>query len=117
MPTVGLVGLGLIGRAWANVFARAGWDVQAWDPDAAALARAPALIAQSLEDVARHGLARDPAAAAKRVRTVASLEAALGDVELAVESGPERVEGKVELFQRLDAAAPASAILASSYSA
>src|SRR5262245_48852820 len=59
MPTVGLVGVGLIGRAWANVFSRAGWDVRLWDPDAAALARAPALIAQALEDVARHGLAKD----------------------------------------------------------
>ena len=28
MPTVGLVGVGLIGRAWANVFSRAGWDVR-----------------------------------------------------------------------------------------
>ena len=45
MPTVGLVGVGLIGRAWANVFARAGWDVRLWDPDAAALAAAPELIA------------------------------------------------------------------------
>ena len=33
MPTVGLVGVGLIGRAWANVFARAGWDVRIWDPE------------------------------------------------------------------------------------
>ena len=39
------------------------------------------------------------------------------DVELVVESGPERVEVKIELFARLDAAAPASAILASSSSA
>ena len=38
MPTVGIIGAGLIGRAWANVFARAGWDVRLWDPDAAALA-------------------------------------------------------------------------------
>ena len=41
MPTIGIVGVGLIGRAWANVFARAGWDVRLWDPDAAALAAAP----------------------------------------------------------------------------
>jgi L-gulonate 3-dehydrogenase len=117
MPTVGLVGVGLIGRAWANVFARASWDVRLWDPMAAALDRAPGLIAQSLEDVARHGLAKDPAAAAKRIETAASLEAAVNDVELVVESGPERVEVKVELFARLDAVAPASAILASSSSA
>jgi L-gulonate 3-dehydrogenase len=117
MPTVGLVGVGLIGRAWANVFSRAGWDVRLWDPVPAALANAPGLIAQALEDVARHGLATDPAAAAQRIEPAASLEAAVRDAELVVESGPERVETKIELFARLDAAASPSAILASSSSA
>ena len=32
MATVGIVGAGLIGCSWANVFARAGWQVQVWDP-------------------------------------------------------------------------------------
>ena len=117
MPRVGLVGVGLIGRAWANVFSRAGWDVRLWDPVPAALADAPGLIAQALEDVARHGLAKDPAAAAQRIEPAASLEAAVQDAELVIESGPERVEIKIELFARLDAAASPSAILASSSSA
>jgi L-gulonate 3-dehydrogenase len=117
MPTVALAGVGLIGRAWANVFSRAGWDVRLWDPDPAALAAAPGLIAQSLEDVARHGLAKDPAAAAKRVKVAASLEEAVKDAELVQESGPERVEVKIELFRLLDKAAPADAIIASSTSA
>lgn len=30
---VGIVGGGLIGRSWAQVFARAGWEVAVWDPD------------------------------------------------------------------------------------
>jgi L-gulonate 3-dehydrogenase len=117
MPRVGLVGVGLIGRAWANVFSRAGWEVRLWDPEAAALARAPGLIAQSLQDVARHGLAKDPAAAAARIEPAASLEAAVKDAEIVIESGPERVEVKIDLFERLDAAAAGSAILASSSSA
>jgi L-gulonate 3-dehydrogenase len=117
MPRVGLVGVGLIGRAWANVFSRSGWDVRIWDPEPRALAAAPELIAQSLQDVARHGLAKDPAAAAKRVATAASLQDALRDAELVIESGPERVEVKIDLFQKLDAAAPAGAIIASSSSA
>jgi 3-hydroxyacyl-CoA dehydrogenase len=117
MPTVGLVGVGLIGRAWANVFSRGGWDVRIWDPEAAALAAAPGLIAQSLQDVACHGLAKDPAAAAKRVRTAASLEQVVQDAALVIESGPERVEVKIDLFQRLDAVAPGDTVLASSSSA
>jgi L-gulonate 3-dehydrogenase len=116
MPTVGLIGVGLIGRAWANVFARAGWDVRLWDPDAATLAAAPALIEQSLADTARHGLVSDPAAAAARVKRASSLDDALEGATLVQESGPERVEVKRELFARLDRAAPPEAILASSSS-
>jgi 3-hydroxyacyl-CoA dehydrogenase len=33
MEKIAIVGAGLIGRAWANVFARAGWNVRVWDPD------------------------------------------------------------------------------------
>jgi len=116
MPTVGLVGVGLIGRAWANVFARAGWDVRLWDPDAEALAAAPALIAQSLADVERHGLAKDAAAAAKSVQVAASVEEAVRGAEYVQESGPERVEVKREVFARLDAAAAPETILATSSS-
>jgi len=116
MPTVGLVGVGLIGRAWANVFARGGWDVRLWDPDPAALIAAPDLIAQSLKDVARHGLVKDPAAAAKRVKAAASLADVVGSAEYVQESGPERIDVKRALFAELDAAAPANAIIASSSS-
>jgi 3-hydroxyacyl-CoA dehydrogenase len=116
MPTVGLVGVGLIGRAWANVFARGGWDVRLWDPVPAALAAAPGLIAQSLEDVARHGLAKDPAAAAKRVTAATSLSDAVSGADYVQESGPEVVDVKRAVFAELDAAAPEGAIIASSSS-
>ncbi|HEU4381600.1 MAG TPA: 3-hydroxyacyl-CoA dehydrogenase [Hyphomicrobiaceae bacterium] len=117
MRKVGLVGVGLIGRAWANVFARAGWQVRVWDADRGVAAGAPELIGQSLHDVARHGLAEDAAAAAKRVTAATSLAEAVGDAELVIESGPERIEVKLEVFEKLDAAAPAEAVLASSSSA
>jgi 3-hydroxyacyl-CoA dehydrogenase len=116
MPTVGLVGVGLIGRAWANVFARGGWDVRLWDPVPAALAAAPGLIAQSLADVAPHGLVKDPAAAARRVTAAKSLAEAVGDADYVQESGPERLDVKRALFAELDAATPANAIIASSSS-
>ncbi len=116
MPTVGIVGVGLIGRAWANVFARAGWDVRLWDPDANALKAAPGLIEAALGDVARHGLAKDPAAAAKRLKVAASLEEAAAGAELVQESGPERLDVKRDLFARLDAAAGPETILATSSS-
>ena len=116
MSTVGIVGAGLIGRAWANVFARAGWDVRLWDPDAKALKAAPGLIEEALADVAKHGLASDPAAAVKRLKVAASLEDAVAGAELVQESGPERLDVKRDVFARLDAAAAPEAILATSSS-
>ncbi len=117
MPTVGLVGVGLIGRAWANVFSRAGWTVKAWDASPEATANAPRLVAESLHDLARHGLVSDPDAAAKRIIPVATLEDAVTGVDLVQESGPETIEAKVAIWQRLDAATPGDAIIASSSSA
>jgi 3-hydroxyacyl-CoA dehydrogenase len=117
MPTVGLVGVGLIGRAWANVFARAGWDVKAWDADPAATAAAPKLVAESLHDLARHGLVKEPDKAAARIRPAASLEECVSGADFVQESGPERVDDKIAIWAELDAAAPRQAVLASSTSA
>ncbi len=117
MPTVGLVGVGLIGRAWANVFSRAGWDVTCWDANPQATADAPQLVADSLHDLARHGLVTDPAGAAKRVRAVATLEEAVTGVDFVQESGPETIDAKLAIWQRLDQAAAPETILVSSSSA
>ena len=117
MPTIGLVGVGLIGRAWANVFSRAGWDVQAWDADPKATAAAPALVADSLRDLARHGLVTDPEGAARRVKSVATLEEAVSGVDFVQESGPETLDAKRAIWARLDAAAAPDTILVSSSSA
>ena len=115
--TVGIVGAGLIGRSWANVFARAGWHVRVWDPIAAQREAAPALIGQSLSELQTHGLVQDAAAAAVRVQVVSTLEDAVGAADYVQESGPELLEVKRTTFAALDAAAPAHCVLASSTSA
>lgn len=117
MPTAGIVGAGLIGAAWANVFARAGWQVRVWDPADRQRAAAQELIAHSLHDLARHGLVDDPAAAARRITVVPTLAEAVANADYVQESGPERVEIKRETFAQLDAAAGPTTILASSTSA
>ena len=70
---VAIVGAGLIGRAWAAIFARAGWNVRLTDPHAPTLAAAPGLIRDELHALARHGLADDPDGAAARISVAASL--------------------------------------------
>ena len=117
MPVVAIIGTGLIGRAWAHVFARGGWTVRLWDPLAEVRAGIVDQVTESLHALARHGLVDDPAAAAARLAVCDGLEAACAGVDFVQESGPERVEAKRDLFARLDAAAPPGAILASSTSA
>jgi len=114
---VAIVGAGLIGRAWAAIFARAGWNVRLSDPHIPTLEAAPRLIRDELHALARHGLADDPDAAAARISTAASLQEAVKDVEFVQENGPEKVEEKRSIFAQLDKLAPPQALLVSSTSA
>ncbi|MGC1559232.1 MAG: 3-hydroxyacyl-CoA dehydrogenase NAD-binding domain-containing protein, partial [Bradyrhizobium sp.] len=76
---VAIVGSGLIGRAWAAIFARAGWNVRLNDPHVPTLKAAPRLIRDELHALARHGLAEDPDGAFARVSVAGSLEEAVRD--------------------------------------
>jgi L-gulonate 3-dehydrogenase len=115
--TVAIIGSGLIGRAWGMIFARAGWQVRLWDPGEGVAAKAVGLCAEGLKDLATHGLCDDPAGAAARIAACATLEEAAAQADFIQENGPETLEVKRDLFARLDAAAPAKAIIASSSSA
>jgi 3-hydroxyacyl-CoA dehydrogenase len=115
--TAGIVGAGLIGRSWANVFARSGWDVVVWDPVETVRASVAEQIKVSLHDLVEPGLVTDATEAAKRVRVVTTLEEAVAAANYVQESGPETLEAKRDLFARLDASARPETILASSTSA
>jgi L-gulonate 3-dehydrogenase len=114
---VAIVGTGLIGRAWAAIFARAGWDVRLTDPHTPTLKAAIGLIRDELHALARHGLADDPDGAAARLSIAANLKDAVADVEFVQENGPEKVEEKQIIFAELDRFAPQDALLVSSTSA
>jgi L-gulonate 3-dehydrogenase len=114
---VAIVGAGLIGRAWAAIFARAGWQVRLTDPHAPTLEAAPRLILDELRALGRHGLADDPDRAAARVSVAANLAEAVAGVEFVQENGPEKVEEKRLIFAELDRLAPKDALLVSSTSA
>jgi 3-hydroxyacyl-CoA dehydrogenase len=114
---VAIVGAGLIGRAWAVIFARAGWNVRLTDPHVPTLKAAPRLIRDELHALARHGLATDPDGAVARVSAAGNLEEAVRDVEFVQENGPERVDDKRSIFAQLDKMTPKNALLVSSTSA
>jgi len=115
MAKVAVIGAGLIGRAWAMVFARAGWDVALHDAVAEAAEASLRLIEEGLRALAEHGLADDPAGAAARVNA-ASLAAAVDGASFVQENVPETVAAKRAIFAELDRHAAPDAILASSTS-
>src|SRR6185369_4487559 len=115
--TVAVIGAGLIGRAWAMVFARGGWRVRLHDRDDAQLSAARAFIETSLAEQAGYGLVADCAGAVARIDSTRVLAEALSGVSWVQENLPEVVDVKREAFAALDRLAPPDAVLASSTSA
>ncbi|RIX98465.1 3-hydroxyacyl-CoA dehydrogenase [Aureimonas flava] len=119
MRIVAIVGAGLIGRAWAITFARAGCRVRLWDPDAAAAPGAVAFMRTVAEDLERNDLlsGRTVEEVLAAVEPVDVLADALPGAFWVQECGPERIEGKRETFALLDRLSDGETVLASSSSA
>jgi L-gulonate 3-dehydrogenase len=118
MSKIALIGLGLVGRAWAISFARAGHDVALFDEKADAADDALRYADEVLPALAANQLLHDPPAAVRaRMRPALTLEEALDGASHVQESTPEDVDLKRHVFARLDALAAAAAVLASSTSA
>jgi 3-hydroxyacyl-CoA dehydrogenase len=114
---IAIVGAGLIGRAWAIVFARAGHPVAMTDVDPAALERTHALIGERLADLKEFGLIDEaPATVLARIRCVASLAETVADAALVQENVRETVEAKRAVFATLDPLCAPDCIIASSTS-
>lgn len=115
--TVALVGAGLIGRGWAIVFARAGFEVRLWDGVAGAAAKAMDLLKASLADLQDEGLVVDAAAVLSRIAPVATMAEALDGATYVQESVPETVALKCAIYAEMDRLAAPDTLLASSTSA
>ena len=115
---IAVIGAGFIGRAFAISYARAGHDVALWDQQQDAPARALDYIAELLPDLAANGLLHGQEMETLRARMTAvpTLEAALAGAGHVQENTSEDLAVKRAVFARLDAAAPADAVLASSTS-
>ena len=114
---IAVIGSGLIGRAWAMVFARAGHPVALYDSDTKALAQNLSVIDVSLEDLAVHKLIDEaPATVRARISVAHDLAAALGAAGYVQECILEKLEAKTAIFAAMDAIAASDCILASSTS-
>ena len=70
MTKIAIVGSGLIGRAWATVFASHGCSVALHDVAPGAAESARAHIGTNLEELAGHGLVEDPKGSLARIRAM-----------------------------------------------
>jgi 3-hydroxyacyl-CoA dehydrogenase len=116
MTKIAIVGSGLIGRAWATIFAGHGFDVSLYDLHQEAAEAAREHIAANIGELNSFGLVKEPRAALARITVAPDLKTALQGAALAQESGPETLEAKRALFAEMDKLASPGAILASSTS-
>ena len=117
MEKIAVVGAGLIGRAWAMVFALAGHPVRMYDSVPGAVDKALNLIDEGLRELRSAGLiGEDPAVVLKRVSGAPSLADAVRDADYVQENTSERLDVKREVYRQMDEAAPPHCILASSTS-
>ena len=117
MERIAVVGAGLIGRAWAIVFARAGHSVRLWDKVPGVAEASLGTIRERLADLRAAGLVQEaPAAIAARITPAATLADCVEGAAHVQENGPERLASKQELFAELDRLCPPEVVLASSTS-
>lgn len=117
MEKVAVIGAGMVGRAWAIVFARAGREVALYDTDAGALENALVLIAGAATDLHREGLVdEDAQTILGRITATTDLAAALKDAVYAQENAPENLDLKRDLYEKMDAVAPPETVIGSSTS-
>jgi 3-hydroxybutyryl-CoA dehydrogenase len=111
---VTIVGAGTLGRLIATVFAAGGSDVRLFDPNAEQLEAGRDHVEQHVAEV-QEALDLHPDRTAG-VEAVDDLARAVEGAWLVVESVPERVDLKIEVFGELDRIAASDAILATNSS-
>ena len=111
---VACIGGGTIGSGWAAQFLRMGMEVVGWDPAPDGEERLRRQVDAAWPALERLGLA--PGASPNRLSYAPSLEAAVAEVAFVQESAPEEMAAKIDTVTRIDAAAPASVVIASSTS-
>jgi len=115
---IAVIGGGIMGNGIAHVCAQGGREVCLIDVSPEVLERAADTIGRNLERQVKKGSidAEEKGRILGRIRTATSLEEGLVDSDLVIEAVPERPALKYDLFGKLDALAPSSAILASNTS-
>lgn len=115
---VAVIGAGTMGNGIAHVFAQHGYQVHLIDVSEPQLAKAIATIGKNLDrQVAKGSIdATVKENTLHNLRTMTSIAAGTGDVQLVVEAATENVDLKLKIFKELGEVAPEGCILASNTS-
>ena len=118
IKNVSVIGAGTMGNGIAHVFAQTGFNVTLVDVNAAQLEKAIAIISKNLDRQVSKGVLTEEqkATTLNNITTNTSIVDGVAHASLVVEAATENVNLKLEIFKQLDAAAPASCILASNTS-
>ena len=112
---VGIVGAGTMGHGLAQAFAQGGYQVALFSRTQETLDRASVLIDSSLDTMLEAGFIdkEQVRETLGHIRTTTSLEEAVGEADLAIETVMEDKEAKQEIFTKLDRICPPRTLLAS----
>lgn len=115
---VAVVGAGTMGNGIAHVFAQSGYQVNLIDINQDALDRGLATIQKNMDRQIKKELISqaDKDAALGRIETFTDLAQGASDRQFIVEAATERQDLKLKIFETLDQAAPADALLCSNTS-
>jgi 3-hydroxybutyryl-CoA dehydrogenase len=118
IKTVAVIGAGTMGNGIAQVSAQAGYNVIMTDIKEEFCAKGLATITGSLDRMIKKGTLQeaDKKAILGRIRTSCDMKEAK-NAQLVIESAPEVLELKANIFKELDAVCPPETILASNTSA
>ena len=118
MKNISVIGSGTMGNGIAHVFAQHGYAVSLVDINAQALERAIATIGKNLDRQIAKGKLQEAekTSTLNNINTFTSIEEGVKNADLVVEAATENEELKLSIFKQIDAASPATAILASNTS-
>jgi len=112
---IAVIGAGTIGASWAAIFLARGHDVAVSDPAPEGEAFARRFIANAWPTLEKLGWVEKGASQDRFTFHKDPAAAAVG-ADFVQESGPEREDLKIKLFNTIDAAAPPQTVIASSSS-
>ncbi|KAJ4414960.1 hypothetical protein N0V82_007609 [Gnomoniopsis sp. IMI 355080] len=113
---VAVVGCGAIGASWAALFLAQGLTVTAFDINPAAETALQNMVQSALPVLSSLGLLKKTDAKTSDIFFTTDMEAALKDVDLVQENGPEKLQFKQDLFGKIAALVRNDTIIATSSS-